>query len=499
MSDIKNTPDVETTQENISEQMQIRRQKMNTLAESGIEPFGRRFDPTGHAEAIKENFETFAEGHEIRLAGRIMAIRGHGKTSFIDLKDKSGSIQCYIRKDALGEDSYGLLKLLDIGDIVGVAGSVFRTHMGEISIKVSAMELLSKALRPLPEKWHGLKDVDLRYRQRYVDLIVNSDVQRTFVLRSKIIRSMRKFLDERDFLEVETPMMHSIPGGAAAKPFITHHNALDMNLYMRIAPELYLKRLIVGGFERVYEIGRVFRNEGLSVRHNPEFTLVEVYQAYADYNDLMELTEGLIYNVALDVLGTAKVVYQDKEIDFTPPWNRVSMINAVKEYAGVDFANITDVEEARAAADKTGVAIDKSFGVGKILNAIFEHHVEAKLIQPTFITGYPKEISPLAKGSKDDAGMTDRFEAFVFGRELCNGFSELNDPLDQKERFAKQVEDRAAGDDEAHMMDEDYITALEYGMPPTGGMGIGVDRLVMFFTNSTSIRDVLLFPQMKKL
>ncbi len=499
MSDSKENTDIEISQESMNEQMQVRRQKMDALAEKGVAPFGRRFEPTHHADDIKEKFENFAETDEVRLAGRVMAIRGHGKTSFLDIMDKSGNIQCYIRKDALGEEAYGLLKLMDIGDLVGVTGTVFRTHMGEISIKVAGLEFLAKSLRPLPEKWHGLKDVDLRYRQRYVDLIVNKDVRRTFVLRSKIIRSIRDFLDTRDFLEVETPMMHSIPGGAAAKPFITHHNALDMSLYMRIAPELYLKRLIVGGFERVYEIGRVFRNEGLSIRHNPEFTLVEVYQAYADYNDLMELTEQLIHQVALDVLGTAKVVYQEQEIDFTPPWNRVTMVGAVKEHTGVDFSLISSVEEARAAAAQLSVPVEKAFGIGKILNAVFEQYVEDKLVQPTFVTGYPKEISPLAKSSQDDADMTDRFEAFVFGRELCNGFSELNDPLDQKERFLKQVADRSAGDEEAHMMDEDYITALEYGMPPTGGLGIGIDRLVMFLTDSTSIRDVLLFPQMRKL
>ncbi len=500
MSDNKENNEVGACEElDINEQMLVRRQKMKALADVGCEPFGNRFEQSHHAQRIIESFESFAETDEVKLAGRVMAIRGHGKTSFLDIMDKTGNIQCYVRQDALGEDAYGLLKLMDIGDMVGIVGTVFRTRMGEISIKVSALEMLAKSLRPLPEKWHGLKDIDMRYRQRYVDLIVNSDVRRTFVLRSKIIRSMRNFLDTRDFLEVETPMMHSIPGGAAAKPFVTHHNALDMSLYMRIAPELYLKRLIVGGFERVYEIGRVFRNEGLSIRHNPEFTLLEVYQAYADYNDVMNLTEELIYNVALDVLGTAKVVYQEQEIDFTPPWNRITMLDAIKEHAGVDFSLITELEQARAKAKELGVPIEKSFGIGKIVNEVFEHFVEEKLVQPTFIIGHPKEISPLAKSNKDNGEITDRFETFVFGRELCNGFSELNDPIDQKERFVKQAEDRTAGDDEAHMMDEDYIAALEYGMPPTGGLGIGIDRLVMFLTNSTSIRDVLLFPQMRKL
>ena len=499
MSEVNENNEIVVDEEKINEQMLVRRQKMKDLAELEIEPFGRRYQPTHCAQDIIENFDNFSEEDEVKIAGRVMAIRGHGKTSFLDVMDKSGNIQCYLRKDVLGEDTYKLLKLMDIGDIVGIAGNVFKTHMGEVSVKAKTLEILAKSLRPLPEKWHGLKDVDLRYRQRYVDLIVNKEVKNTFIMRSRIIRSIRNFLDTKDFLEVETPMMHSIAGGAAAKPFVTHHNALDMDLYMRIAPELYLKRLIVGGFERVYEIGRVFRNEGLSIRHNPEFTLLEVYQAYADYNDVMDLTEQLIYSVVMDVLGTPKAVYQGQEIDFTPPWNRITMIDAVKEYGRVDFSQITDLDVARAEAKKAGVEIENSFGIGKILNAFFEHFAESKLTQPTFITGYPKEISPLAKSSKDDSEMTDRFETFVFGRELCNGFSELNDPIDQKERFVKQVEDRAGGDDEAHMMDEDYLAALEYGMPPTGGLGIGIDRLVMFLTDSTSIRDVLLFPQMRKI
>ncbi len=486
-------------EQKLNEQVLVRLQKLQDLKDKGIDPFGRRFQATHSAADVINNFDNFSETDTVTVAGRIMAVRGHGKTAFLNLMDKTGNIQCYLRKDILGEDVYGLLKLIDIGDIIGVSGTVFRTHTGEVSVKANDMQFLSKSLRPLPEKWHGLKDVDLRYRQRYVDLIVNSDVRQTFVMRSKIIRSVRNFLDTKDFLEVETPMMHSIAGGAAAKPFVTHHNALDMQLFMRIAPELYLKRLIVGGLERVYEVGRVFRNEGLSIRHNPEFTLLEVYQAYADYKDVMNLTQELIYNVVMDVLGTPIVVYQDKQIDFTPPWNCISMIDAVKEHTGVDFTGIDDLDVARGIADKLHVEIEKSFGIGKILNAVFEKYVEEKLIQPTFITGHPKEISPLAKSSEQNVEITDRFETFVFGRELCNGFSELNDPIDQKERFVKQVQDRTAGDDEAHMMDEDYIHALEYGMPPTGGLGIGLDRLVMFLTNSTSIRDVLLFPQMRRL
>ena len=499
MSDIDNDiANIENEESNLNEQMLVRRQKMKELQDSGKEPFGRKFEITHHNNEIKANVDSFTEEQETKIAGRVMSIRGHGKTAFLNVMDASDSIQCYLRKDVLGEE-YDLLKLMDIGDIVGITGTVFRTKTGEVSIRVKAMEILAKALRPLPEKWHGLKDIEMRYRQRYVDLIVNRDVRETFVMRSKILRSIRNYLDTKGFLEVETPMMHSIAGGAAAKPFITHHNALDMALYMRVAPELYLKRLIVGGFEKVYEIGRVFRNEGLSIRHNPEFTLLELYQAYADYNDVMNLTEELIYNVVKDVLGTAKVVYQEQEIDFTPPWNRITMLDAVKEQTKVDFAEIKDLETARAQAKKLGVEIENSFGIGKILNAVFEHYVEDKLIQPTFVMGHPKEISPLAKSSSSDVEITDRFETFVFGRELCNGFSELNDPIDQKERFVKQMEERTAGDEEAHMMDEDYINALEYGMPPTGGLGIGLDRLVMFLTNSTSIKDVLLFPQMKKL
>lgn len=490
--------DIENEEEKLNEQMLVRLEKMKELQDRGKEAFGRKFSVTHSTVEIKDNVDSFSEEQEVKVAGRVMSVRGHGKTAFLNVMDAFGNIQCYLRKDVLG-DEYEILKLLDIGDIVGLGGNVFRTKTGEVSVRVKAIEILAKALRPLPEKWHGLKDIEMRYRKRYVDLIVNSDVRQTFITRSKILRSIRNYLDAKGFLEVETPMMHSIAGGAAAKPFVTHHNALDMALYLRVAPELYLKRLIVGGFEKVYEIGRVFRNEGLSIRHNPEFTLLELYQAYCDYEDIMCLTENLIYNVVKDVLGTAKVVYQEQEIDFTPPWNRISMIDAVKEQTKVDFSEINDIDVAREYAKKHGVEIEKTFGIGKILNAFFEHFVEEKLMQPTFVTGHPKEISPLAKSSFANVEITDRFETFVFGRELCNGFSELNDPIDQKERFAKQMQERDAGDEEAHMMDEDYINALEYGMPPTGGLGIGLDRLVMFLTNSTSIKDVLLFPQMKKL
>ena len=389
--------------------------------------------------------------------------------------------------------------MMDIGDTVGVTGTVFRTHMGEVSIKASALEMLSKSLRPLPEKWHGLKDVETRYRQRYVDLIVNPDVRDTFVKRSQIIRSVRNVLDSHGFLEVETPILNTIAGGAAARPFISYHNALDMQVYMRIAPELYLKRLIVGGMDRVYELGRVFRNEGIDNRHNPEFTSVEIYQAFADYRDMMDLTEEVVVKTAEEVLGTTKIVYEGTEIELASPWKRISMIDAVKEYAGKDFTNVTDLEEARAMAKEINVEVEATWGIGKIINACFEEYVEDKLIQPTFITGHPKEISPLAKSNPENPEITDRFEAFIYGREICNGFTELNDPIDQRERFMKQVEERANGDEEANMMDEDFVTALEYGLPPTGGLGIGIDRLVMFLTNSSTIRDVLFFPTMKPL
>ena len=487
------------TEEEINEQMQVRIGKMHKLAEDGIAPFGHKFPWTYHAKDVDEHLDELeANATEVKLAGRIMAIRGHGKTAFMDLTDKTGKIQLYVRKDVLGEENYSLIKLMDIGDIVGVTGTAFRTHMGEISVRVTKLEMLSKSLRPLPEKWHGLKDVEIRYRQRYLDLIVNPEVRETFVKRSKIIKSVREILDGQDFLEVETPIMHSIAGGAAAKPFITYHNALDMELYLRVAPELYLKRLIVGGMERVYELGRVFRNEGIDIKHNPEFTIVEIYQAYADFNDVMALTEKIVSETAQKVLGTMKITYEATELDLTPPWPRMTMVEAVKKYAGVDFANVTDLEEARKLADSVHVEYEKTFGVGKIINACFDAYAEDKLIQPVFITGHPKEISPLAKSNAENPNITDRFEGYIYGRELCNGFSELNDPIDQKQRFLKQVEERNAGDEEANMMDEDYVNAMEYGLPPTGGLGIGIDRLVMLLTNSVSIRDVLLFPHMRK-
>ena len=473
---------------------------MHKIEEHGWKPFGYRFLYTHRAADIAAQFDELSEKEtEVKMAGRIMAIRGHGKTCFMDMQDKTGRIQVYVRKDVIGEENYALIKLMDIGDTVGITGTAFRTHMGELSIKANSVEMLSKSLRPLPEKWHGLKDVETRYRQRYVDLIVNPEVRDTFVKRSQIIRSVREVLDSHDFLEVETPILNTIAGGAAARPFISYHNALDMQVYMRIAPELYLKRLIVGGMDRVYEMGRVFRNEGIDNRHNPEFTSVEIYQAFADYRDMMDLTEEVVVKTAEKVLGTTTINYEGTTIELASPWKRMSMIEAVKEYSGKDFTNVTDLEEARAIAKELNVAVEPSFGIGKIINACFEEYVEDKLIQPTFITGHPKEISPLAKSNPENPEITDRFEAYIYGREICNGFTELNDPIDQKERFLKQVEERANGDEEANMMDEDFVNALEYGLPPTGGLGIGIDRLVMFLTNSSTIRDVLFFPTMKPL
>lgn len=504
MAEVKNKPNTEEaavlTENEINEQMQVRIDKMHKIEEHGWKPFGYRFLYTHRAADIAAQFEELSEKEtEVKMAGRIMAIRGHGKTCFMDMQDKTGRIQVYVRKDVIGEENYALIKLMDIGDTVGITGTAFRTHMGELSIKANSVEMLSKSLRPLPEKWHGLKDVETRYRQRYVDLIVNPEVRDTFVKRSQIIRSVREVLDSHDFLEVETPILNTIAGGAAARPFISYHNALDMQVYMRIAPELYLKRLIVGGMDRVYEMGRVFRNEGIDNRHNPEFTSVEIYQAFADYRDMMDLTEEVVVKTAEKVLGTTTINYEGTTIELASPWKRMSMIEAVKEYSGKDFTNVTDLEEARAIAKELNVAVEPSFGIGKIINACFEEYVEDKLIQPTFITGHPKEISPLAKSNPENPEITDRFEAYIYGREICNGFTELNDPIDQKERFLKQVEERANGDEEANMMDEDFVNALEYGLPPTGGLGIGIDRLVMFLTNSSTIRDVLFFPTMKPL
>ena len=482
----------------LTEQMQIRINKMHELEEKGIDPFGHSFARTHNTAQIINDFDKL-EGQEVSVAGRVMAIRGHGKASFVVISDKEGQIQIYIRLDEVGEDAYAVFKLWDIGDIVGVRGEVFRTHRGEISIKAKELTFLTKGLRPLPEKFHGLKDVELRYRQRYVDLIVNPEVRSTFIARSQIIRAIRNWLDNQGFLEVETPVLHNIAGGAAARPFITHHNTLDVDLYMRIALELHLKRLIVGGLEKVYEIGRVFRNEGIDTKHNPEFTMLELYQAYSDYEGMMELTENMISDVARQVLGTDTVSYQGVELCLKAPWRRITMFDAIKEYAGVDFNEITTDEDARAAAKAAGIEIDEDTDRGNIINLFFEEKVEANLIQPTFVTDYPIEISPLVKKKHDDPRLVYRFEGFIFGRELCNAYSELNDPLDQRERFDRQMELRAKGDEEANEIDEDFLRALEFGMPPTGGLGIGIDRLVMFLTDAASIRDVLLFPTMKPL
>ncbi|MCG0276713.1 MAG: lysine--tRNA ligase [Thermosediminibacteraceae bacterium] len=476
--------------------IKARIKKMEELREMGVNPYGQKYLRTHNCLEIKENFDKL-EGAETSIAGRIMAIRGHGKAAFFDIQDEKGRLQIYIKKDHVGDENYEIFKKLDIGDIVGVEGKIFKTQKGEISVMADKITLLAKSLRPLPEKWHGLKDVDTRYRQRYLDLIVNPDVRRTFVLRSKIIKAIRDYLDSRGFMEVETPVLTPLAGGAAARPFITHHNALDMDLYLRIATELYLKRLIVGGFEKVYEIGKDFRNEGISIKHNPEFTMIELYQAYADYHDMMDLTEDLISHVAKEVLGTTKIMYQGEQIDLTPPWQRMTMKEAVKKYAGVDFNEIKTDEEAREVARKLGVEIGENDTKGKVLNAIFEEKVEEHLVQPTFIMDYPIEISPLAKRKEDDPDFTYRFELFITCREIANAFSELNDPIDQRERFLQQLKEREAGDEEAHVFDEDFITALEYGMPPTGGLGIGIDRLVMLLTDSYSIRDVILFPTMR--
>ena len=487
---------VEEKQQDVNELMQVRRNKMQAFIDKGIEPFGRKYDVTHHAQELLDQFETLGEETVVRMAGRLMAVRGHGKASFTVVEDLSGKIQAYFRLDNLGEEKYGEFKLLDIGDIVGVEGTLFKTHRGEITVKVTDFSILAKSLRPLPEKFHGLKDVETRYRQRYLDLIVNPDVRQTFIARTKIIKSIRKYLDDRNFLEVETPVLSPIAGGANARPFITHHNALDIDMYLRIATELYLKRLVVGGLERVYELGRVFRNEGIDIRHNPEFTSIEIYQAYADYNELMDVTEGIVRQAALDACGSTTITYEGTEIDLSS-FRRVTMNDAVLEVTGKDFSKAQTVEDARAMADEVGVPTEGKNTIGEIMYEVFDEKVESTLIQPTFVTQYPTEVSPLAKRNKENPAFTDRFEALVYGRELANGFSELNDPIDQEQRFIDQQKARENGDDEAHMMDHDYITALEYGLPPTGGLGIGIDRLVMFLTDSPSIRDVLLFPTMK--
>ena len=489
--------DIHEELQDLNEILRVRRLKLQELQQNGKDPFMViNYDVTHSTVAITENFESL-EGKFVSVAGRLMSKRGMGKASFCDLQDRDGKIQLYVKIDDVGADAYEDFKKFDIGDIIGVKGTVFKTHKGEISIKTGEITLLAKSLQPLPEKWHGLKDVDLRYRQRYVDLIINPEVRKTFVTRSKIIKGIRKYLDDRGFLEVDTPLLNTIPGGAAAKPFITHHNTLDIDLYLRIAPELYLKRLIVGGMEKVYEMGRMFRNEGMSIKHNPEFTMLEVYQAYSDYRGMMELTENLVASVATEVLGTTRITYQGQEIDLTPPWTRLSMTEAVLKYSGVDFDNIKSDEEARNATSEKKLHVDAGMTKGEVLNVMFEGLVEEHLIQPTFIIDYPVEISPLTKKKPGRPDLTERFELFITGREMANAYSELNDPIDQKERFVNQMKKREAGDEEANMMDDDFVNALEYGMPPTGGLGIGIDRLIMLLTDSYSIRDILLFPTMK--
>ncbi|WP_192896504.1 lysine--tRNA ligase [Cohnella sp. AR92] len=487
----------------LSELLQIRRNKLDELRKLGIDPFGTKFERTHEAGPILAQYsELSAEELDenpipVRMAGRIMQKRSMGKASFAHIQDLTGRIQIYVRADSVPEDKYKAFGILDIGDIIGVTGVVFKTRTGETSIKVDDLEVLTKSLLPLPDKFHGLKDVETRYRQRYVDLIVNPEVQKTFITRSKIIQSMRRYLDGLGYLEVETPTLHAIAGGAAAKPFITHHNALDMQLYMRIAIELHLKRLIVGGMEKVYEIGRVYRNEGISTRHNPEFTLLELYEAYADYKDIMQLTENLIVHLAQEVLGTTKITYQGQEVDLSTPWRRESMTSLVEKAVGVDFTKVTSDEEARQLAKEHKVPIEPHMTYGHVVNAFFETFVEHTLIQPTFVTGHPVDISPLAKKSSEDPRFTDRFELFIVAREHANAFSELNDPIDQRERFEAQMVEKAAGNDEAQDLDEDFIRSLEYGLPPTGGLGIGIDRLIMLLTDAPSIRDVLLFPHMR--
>ena len=499
MSDQTNNQQGVQEEPSLSELLQVRRDKLADLRERGADPFViTRFDVTHHSAEVKDRFEEM-EGQTVRLAGRLMSKRGMGKAVFSDLQDNDGRIQLYVRIDDVGEETLATFKKYDIGDIVGVEGEVFRTKRGEISIKAKTVTLLSKSLLPLPEKFHGLTDVETRCRQRYVDLIMNPDVKRNFVVRSQFIKHVRDFMDARGFMEVETPVLNTISGGATARPFITHHNTLDIDMYMRIATELPLKRLIVGGLERVYEMGRIFRNEGMDNRHNPEFTTIELYQAYADFNDMMDLFEDLLSSAAQKILGTYQVEWQGEQIDLTPGWPRLPMHEAVKQYTGLDFMVINSDEEAVAAAKSIGVELpetaDRTWG--NALYEVFDQRVEEKLIQPTFITMHPVDVSPLAKRSPKDPRLTERFELFICHSEMGNAFSELNDPIDQRQRFQKQVELRAKGDDEAGMMDEDFLTALEYGMPPTGGLGIGIDRCVMLLTNNDSIREVLLFPTMK--
>lgn len=486
-------------EQDLNEMLQIRRDKLKQLKEEGRNPYlVEKFERTNFTKEIVENFEDF-EDKSVTIAGRVMARRGHGKVTFLDIQDSTGRIQAFLKIDNLG-DEYNDVKLLDIGDIVGITGEVFKTKMGEVSVRAENFKILTKSLQILPEKWHGLQDQDLKYRQRYVDLIMNPSIKETFLKRNRIIKEIRNYLDDRGFLEVETPTLNTIAGGANARPFITHHNTLDIDMYLRIANELYLKRLVVGGFDKVYEMGKMFRNEGMDTTHNPEYTAMEVYAAYQDYNDMMELTENLVATVAEKVFGKTVIEYDGVELDLTPPWRRISMVEAVKEYAGVDFENIETDEEAVKVAEEKGLTLEPSKKTrGNIINEFFEEFCEEHMIQPTFVTGHPVDISPLAKRNPEDPRYTNRFEAFINTKEIANAFSELNDPIDQRERFTAQIEAKRLGDDEAHPMDEDFLNAIEVGLPPTGGLGIGIDRLIMFLTGETSIRDVILFPTMKPL
>ncbi len=490
--------DVELSEESLSDVIRVRREKLAAMQSEGNDPYTiTKYDVDAYSADIVENFDSM-EGKEVSIAGRMLSRRDMGKANFLDLSDKKGRIQIYAKIDDIGEENFNAFKKWDIGDIIGVKGTVFRTRRGEVSVHAHSIVLLSKSLLPLPEKWHGLKDMDLRYRQRYLDLIVNPEIKDCFVKRSAVISHIRTVLERKGFMEVETPVLHTIAGGAAARPFITHHNALNIDMYLRIALELHLKRLIVGGFDRVYEIGRVFRNEGIDTRHNPEFTLLELYQAYTDYNGMMDITEEIFREVIGKVCGTLHITYGDTELDFEKPFKRISMVDAVKEYAGIDFRTIT-LEEAIALAKEHHLEVLPHHRKGDILNLFFEQYAEEKLIEPTFLTEHPVDISPLAKKKPTDPEYTERFELFIMGREYANAFSELNDPIDQRARFEAQAKQKAMGDDEACDVDEDFLNALEYGMPPTGGLGIGIDRLVMLVTNSQSIRDVLLFPTMKPL
>jgi lysyl-tRNA synthetase class 2 len=500
MAEQKNNQQPQQEQD-LGQQMKVRREKLAALQAEGRDPFQQtRFDWDATSQQIKDNFDAM-EGQAVKVAGRLMSKRGMGKVSFCDLQDRDGRIQLYARQDEMDEEIYKRFKKYDIGDIVGVDGEVFRTQRGEMSVRAKDITLLSKSLLPLPEKFHGLQDKELRYRQRYVDLMVNPEVKQNFLVRSRFIKFMRNYLDDMGYIEVETPVLNTIAGGAAARPFVTHHNTLDIDMFMRIATELPLKRLIVGGMDRVYEIGRIFRNEGMDPKHNPEFTTVELYQAYTDFHGMMDIAEGIISGAAQEIRGTYEVEWQGEHIDLTPGWRRLTMVDAVKEYVGVDFGAISDDAAAVAAARAAGVelaeAAEKTWG--NALYACFDQKVEEKLIQPTFITMYPVEVSPLTKRSPEDPRLTERFELFICHSELANAYSELNDPLDQRQRFEKQVEQRERGDDETEMLDEDFLTALEYGMPPTGGMGMGIDRCVMLLTGADTIREVILFPTMKPL